>query len=64
MDHDQSAQILSSLIDKQTNSLQEQLHQVESQLEGLKHLQKQLNSIDNFSTEVQKEVLSLSLIHI
>ena len=58
MDHDQSAQILSSLIDKQTNSLQEQLHQVESQLEGLKHLQKQLNSIDNFSTEVQKEVLS------
>jgi hypothetical protein len=58
MDHDQSAQILSSLIDKQTNLLQEQLHQAESKLEGLKYLQRQLNSIDNFSTEVQEEVLS------
>ena len=58
MDHDQSAQILSSLFDKQTNLLQEQLHQAESKLEGLKYLQRQRNSIDNFSTEVQEEVLS------
>ncbi|MCR5524208.1 MAG: MerR family transcriptional regulator [Lactobacillus sp.] len=58
IENKQTAHVLSSLIDKQTNLLQQKLHQTKSQLEGLKYLNKQLNSMDNFSTEAQEEVLS------
>ncbi|MBD8085161.1 MerR family transcriptional regulator [Limosilactobacillus sp. c9Ua_26_M] len=58
IENKQTAHVLSSLIDKQTNLLQQQLHQTKSQLEGLKYLKKQLNSMDNFSTKLQEEVLS------
>ncbi|MCI1287011.1 MAG: MerR family DNA-binding protein [[Lactobacillus] timonensis] len=58
IDNRQASKTLSALIDKQTAMLHQQIHQLESQLAGLRYFKKQLQSSNSFSPELQAKVRS------
>ncbi|WP_295746839.1 MerR family transcriptional regulator [uncultured Limosilactobacillus sp.] len=58
MENNQTSQPLAALIDKQTASLHQQIHQLEAQLEGLKYLKKQLYSTPHLSRQLQEKIRS------
>lgn len=58
MENNQASKTLSALIDQQTTTLHQQIHQLESQLGGLQYLKKQLHSTNNLSPQLQEKIRS------